>query len=101
MLSGHNQKSMVVLLPQCLILVVWSQRRATPCNLSILLRPEDSQQSLNWWPFMGNIEYKKCPKIFWNSWQMHMRKLHEQLGINPSTKQPSAEARIAAFELIL
>ena len=30
------------------ILAIWSSRRVTICNLSIMLKPEVSQQSLRW-----------------------------------------------------
>ena len=52
--------------------------------------------------FMGKTERKKYKRAVWNSMsreqQMPIRKLCEQQGINPATKQTSAETRIAALE---
>ena len=51
---------------------------------------------------MGKIECTKYPRAVWNSisreQQVKVRKLSEQQGIKPTTKQISEEARIAALE---
>ena len=52
--------------------------------------------------FLGKVECKEYSKTVWNSMikeqQMQVRKLCEQQGIKPVTKQTSADARIAALE---
>ena len=55
--------------------------------------------------FMEMIECKKCPEAIWNSMsrgkQMQVKKLHEQQSTKSTTKQTSAEARIAGLEILL
>ena len=51
---------------------------------------------------MGKIKCKKYPKAVWNPMrkeqQMQVHKLHEQQGIKLASKQPNADARIAALD---
>ena len=52
--------------------------------------------------FVGKIEYKKCPKAFWNlmtkEQQMQVHRLCKQHGIKPAVKQTSTDTRITALE---
>ena len=53
-LSEPNQGSIAwILMQMCLILAKWSQRRATQCNPSTLLKQKVSQQNLKWRPTQG------------------------------------------------
>ena len=77
MLSGPNLKSMSWILMQLFhIWAKWSQRKMSPCNLSILQKLEVNWWGLKWWPSWG-----KSPRQSGTPWwkqKMQVRKLCKQ-----------------------